>query len=160
MNYGESAVKPSLTVFHRLSPLLTVVSPSHRRLTVSPSLFVWKCGESAVKSSFHRLTVASPSFTVVLLSLTVSDLPLKYEDIYRIYSNNSPSSNNSPPRIMPHFWRFWKNNTPSSNNSPPRIMPHPKRYGGKQNYKNARKIRVKLPKTRSQKSRPNLVNKL
>ena len=77
---------------------------------------------------------------------------------YRIYSNNSPSSNNSPPRIMPYFWRFWKNNTPSSNNSPPRIMPHPKRYGGKQNYKNAQKIRMKLPKTtRSQKSRSNFV---
>ena len=81
-----------------------------------------------------------------------------HTETYRIYLNNSPSSNNSPPRIMPHFWRFWKNNTPSSNNSPPRIMPHPKRYGGKQNYKNARKIRVKLPKTiRSQKSRSNLV---
>ena len=61
VNYGESAVKPSLTVFHRLSTLLTVVSPSHRRLTVSPSLFVWKCGESAVKVRWDRHFTVSPS---------------------------------------------------------------------------------------------------
>ena len=83
VNYGESAVKPSLTVSHRLSPFLTVVSPSESAVKVR-----WKCGDGF-----------SPFFTVLHMVFFHGNLTAFSPPFHRLF------------RVRWLFQAFW--NLPS-----------------------------------------------